>query len=180
MTLRRTLMMGLVYVSMVAACASLGMSQAAYIPTLQGTTFAGNEVRLPQAFAGKAGVLIVAFTRESQENARAWGKLLAQRYPDDSRVAYYELPVVASVPALLRGWVIGRIRESVAEPTRAHFLPVLDHAAQWKQITGGKASDTACVLVVDASGAVRWHYQGPADAPAFAELQLQVDRVLPG
>lgn len=173
------LITGLLYLSVATACGA-DASRTARIPALQGTTFAGTRVELPQALAGKVGVLVLGFTRESQDNARTWGKLLAGRYPEDSGVAYYELPVVASVPTLLRGWVVGRIRQSVAEPARAHFLPVLDHAAQWKRIACGESNDTACVLVVDGSGTVRWRYQGAADASAFAELQRQVNRVRPG
>jgi hypothetical protein len=179
MPVRRTLTTGLLALSTFVACAASVKPDTTHIPEIQGTTFAGTEVELPQALAGKVGVLVIGFTRGSQDNARSWGELLARRYPQDSKVAYYELPVLAAVPTLLRGWVVGRIRQSVAEPFRAHFLPVLDHAAQWKQIACGPVTDSACVLVVDDSGNVRWRYQGAADGSAFAELQRQVDLVRP-
>ena len=144
------------------------------IPALQGATFAGTPVNLPAALQGRIGILVIGFSRSSQESARAWGQRLDQRYPAGSSVVYYEMPVLAGVPALLRGWVSSRIRQSIAAPARDHFLPVLDHEAEWKQAAGSISIDNSSVLVVDAHGAIRWRCQGTPNDAAFAELEHQV------
>lgn len=145
-----------------------------HIPPLHGTTFAGTEVTLPQAFSGKVGILVVGFTRASQVSARSWGTRLAERYPAGSRVVYYEMPVLADVPGWLRGWVLGRIRQSVGASARDHFLPVLDHAAEWKRAAGDTSPDSAVILVVDDQGVVRWRNQGAAGDSVFQQMEQQV------
>lgn len=167
---------GLIWLVANAACLAAD-APAVRIPHLQGTTFAGERVELPQAFSGRTGILVIGFTRGSQSSAKVWGSWLFQRYETDHHVAFYELPVVAEVPALLRNWVLDRIRGDVSAPARTHFLPVLDNAAQWKVAAGATQNGTACVLVVDATGFVRWRYQGTASPAAIAELQRQVELV---
>lgn len=149
----------------------------ARIPALDGTTFAGVRVSLPAALKDKVGVLVIGFSRGSQQSARVWGERLAQRYPDSSGVVFYEMPVVADVPSLLRGWVLSRIRQNISAPARPHFLPVLDHAAEWKQAVGAGATSDTSVLLVDAHGEVRWRAYGSVSDASFAELEEQVRRI---
>ena len=146
----------------------------AHIPSLRGTTFAGTLVVLPEALKGKVGVLVMGFSRSSQDSARAWGKRLAERYPAGSGVVYYEMPVVAGVPSLLREWVLGRIRQSVSVSAREHFLPIFDHEAEWKQATHEVSGKEVTVLVVDSLGGVRWRHQGTLSETAFCELEQQI------
>lgn len=145
----------------------------ARIPALFGTTFAGAPISFPDALRGRVSVLVIGFSRESQASAEDWGKRLAATYQKPSGVMYYELPVVADVPSLLRNWVIGRIRHSVSEAARTHFVPVIDGEAAWKLAAGANSGAYACVLVVDKQAAVRWRYQGAVSESAFAELERQ-------
>ena len=74
------------------------------IPELHGTTFSGQAVSLPEAFRGKVGILVIGFSQGSREAVTVWGTKLAADYLDSPSVAYYEIPVLASVPKLIRGF----------------------------------------------------------------------------
>ena len=176
----RTVISLLLAFAVQCAGAQANDARAAVLPPLEGTSFAGSPVKFPDALRGRVNVLVIGFARDSQESAQAWGKALAAHYPADSGVMYYELPVVADVPSLLRNWVIGRIRHSISVAARPHFVPVIDDEAAWKQAAGAGPESDACVLVVDGQGSVRWHYQGASSAEKFAELERAVSGLQPG
>jgi hypothetical protein len=152
---------------------------AVSIPEVHGTTFAGETVALPDALRGKVGVLIVGFSQASRTEASDWGHKFADDPQRPAGLAYYEMPVLESVPRLLRGFVLKRIKESVSQRGQAHFLPVLEHEAEWKQVAGYSKPDDAYLLVVDGTGVVRWRTEGPLTDAAYAEVKRQAALVKP-
>lgn len=150
------------------------------IPEVRGTSFANQPVNLPQDLKGKAGILVVGFTQGSRDALTAWGKRLAADYYDSPAVAYYELPVLAGVPRLMRGFVTGRIRSSVPERGRVHFVPILENEAAWKALTQYKSGDDAYVLVVDGSGIVKWQTHATFSEGIYATMKGQVEGLRSG
>ena len=146
-----------------ATCA--GLSAAAQspvdrIPEVHGTTLAGQVVHLPAQLQARAAILVIGFSRESRDQATAWGKRLDIDYKASPEVAYYELPMLQEVPKLLRGLVLKAIARDVSGNGRVHFIPLLSDEAQWKSVTHFSDTKDAYVLVVDGTGAVRWQAQG--------------------
>jgi hypothetical protein len=158
---------------------SAGDAGAASIPPLRGTTFSGETVALPDALRGRVGVLIVGFSEASRKEAADWGHKLADDPQRPAEIAYYEMPVLESVPKLLRGWVLKKIKESVSAKGQAHFLPVLDHEADWKRAAGYGKADDAYLLVVDGNGVVRWKTEGALSDSAYAEVKRQAAQLKP-
>jgi hypothetical protein len=154
-------------------------SPTASIPPVQGTTFAGEQVALPGSLHGRAALLIVGFTEASRQQASDWGHKLAADPQRPPQLAYYEMPVLESVPRLLRGFVLKRIKESVSAKGQAHFLPVLDHEADWKQAAGFSSPDNAYLLLIDDTGTIRWRTQGPYQDQTYAEIKSQTSHLLP-
>ena len=148
--------------------AMLGTQTPVQVPALRGTTFAGQPVVLPEAFKGQGGVLVIGFTQAAKTEASDWGHRLEQ---GDGPAVWYEMPVVAEVPKLLRGWVLKKIKESVSEKGQAHFLPVTDHEAEWKSAVGYGAADDAYVVVVDGNGVVRGRVQGAVTEAGFTKVK---------
>ncbi len=144
------------------------------VPAVHGVTLSGERVELPEAIAGKVGVLVVGFSQASREQAGAWGGRLAGDYRTSTAVTYYEMPVLAGVPRLLRGWVLRKIAAEVPDRAKNKFLPIYDHEGEWKSAAGyGKVED-AYVLLVDSSGLVRWRCEGEASDASYGELQRRV------
>jgi hypothetical protein len=144
------------------------------IPAVHGTTFSGAPVSLPESLHGRPAVLVLGFTQGSREAITAWGKRLAADYNDAPSVLYYEMPMLASVPRPLRSFVAGRIKSSVSDRGRVHFIPLTDHEAEWKSLSHFQAPDDAYLLVVDGQGTVRWQTHGNATDAAYSAMKRQL------
>jgi hypothetical protein len=146
-------------------------AQALHIPALHGTALSGDKVDLPDALRGKSGILVLGFSQASRDGVTAWGKRLAAGYRDSPTVMYYEMPVLESVPRMLRGWVTKKISEDVPDRAKNRFLPVLDHESAWKSAAQFGKGDDAYVLIVDSDGAVRGRIVGAASDANYAEVK---------
>ncbi len=150
------------------------------IPAVHGTSFTGVPVNLPQGLAGKVGVLVIGFSQGSRDAVTVWGKRLASDFYDSPTVAYYEMPVLASVPRFMRGFVAGKIKASVSERGKPHFVPLNDHEPEWRSLVHFQAPDDAYLLLVDDHGEVRWRTQGPFTEAGYSALKLQMQKVKAG
>jgi len=167
----------------VALCLSASIAFASpdlpHIPSVHGTTFSDAKVDLPEALHGKVGILVVGFSQGSRDAVTTWGKKLATDYYDSTTVEYYEMPVLASVPRLLRGFVEGRIKASVSDRGRPHFLPLLDDEAAWRSLVHYNNPDDAYILLVDARGEILWQTEGPPTEATYALLKQRVEAIHP-
>ena len=152
-----------------------GSAPQAQVPALHGTVLTGATVDLPASLEGKRGVLVLGFSTASRDEVAAWGRRLAGDYRDSSAVAYYEMPVIAAVPRLLRGWVAKKVTEGVPDRARSRCVLVLDHEAEWKAAAGFTRDEDAYVLLVDASGTVLWRAAGSADDARYADLKHHLE-----
>ncbi len=151
-----------------------GDTQSTPIPPVHGTVLTGQTVDLPAALKGKTGILVLGFSQASRDQVTEWGKRLAGDYRGSETVIYFEMPVLESVPRILRGFVTKKMGESVPDRAKNTFLPVLDHEADWKVATGFKKSDVAYVVVVDGAGVVHGRVSGPASDATFGEVKRLV------
>jgi hypothetical protein len=149
------------------------------IPPVHGTTFADVKVDLPQALQGKVGIFVIGFSQDSRDAVTTWGKKLATDFYDSPTVAYYEMPVLASVPKFLRGFVEGRIKASVSDRGKPHFLPITENESAWRSLVHYANPDAPYILLVDDQGSVRWQSQGPPTDATYAALKHEVEALLP-
>lgn len=145
------------------------------IPPLQGAVLSGEQVALPAKLQGKVGVLVVGFSQASRADVTAWAKRLAGDYRDNAGVLYYELPVLAAVPRLLRGWVLKKMAADIPDRAKGRFLPVYDHEAEWRVAAGYTRADDAYVMIVDGAGVVRFRTEGDANDAAYAEVKKRIE-----
>jgi ATP synthase subunit 10 len=148
---------------------------AARIPEVHGTSLSNEAVNLPMALQGKVGVLVLGFSRDSREADSAWGKRLAADYRESSTVVYYEMPVLAGAPRMLRGLIVKSMKSSVPASEQARFIVILENEAGWKTITHYGRPDDPYVLVVDSQGNVVWQTQGALTDAAYAALKEHVE-----
>jgi hypothetical protein len=121
------------------------------------------------------GVLVLGFSKSSGDTSKGWGQRLAQSYVESSGVMYYQMPVLESVPKLIRSMVVKSIRSSVPVAEQIHFLPVFSDEVEWRKIARYTNADDAYVLVVDGNGRVRWQTSGKVTDAGFATLKEEVD-----
>lgn len=150
----------------------------ARIPELQSTTLTGEHISLPESLQGKVGILVVGFSRDSREQATAWGKRLHGDYSSSPTVLYFELPVIEDVPRPLRGFVLRAIARDVSPAGQAHFLPISSNQTQWKSVAKFAAPNAAYVLVVDSLGGVQWQTSGDPTEEQYGSLRRTVSMLL--
>jgi hypothetical protein len=124
--------------------------------------------------------LVLGFSRGSRESTTAWGKRLSADYRESPGVLYYEMPVLASVPKMIRGFVINQIRSSVPEQERPRFVVLLENEAAWQTMVGYKEANEAYVLVVDDQGVVRWQTHGEPTDAAYGAMKQQIEALRAG
>jgi predicted transcriptional regulator len=139
-------------------------------------------VNLPEGLKGKVGVLVVGFSKNSREADAAWGKRLAADYGQSPTVVYYDMPVLAGAPRMLRGMIVKSMKSSVPASEQTHFVVILENEAAWKTVTHYGQPDDPYVLVVDSQGSVVWRTQGAVTDAAYAALKEHVEasRAQPG
>jgi hypothetical protein len=150
-------------------------SMAARIPEVHGTSLSNESVNLPEALQGKVGVLVLGFSRSSRDAVAGWGRRLATDYRESPTVVYYEMPVLASAPGMMRGLIVRSMRSSVPEREKARFVPVMDNEAAWRTLVRYGPPDDSYLLVVDGQGDVVWQTQGQSTDGAYAALKQQVE-----
>jgi len=148
-----------------------------HIPIVHATTLSGDAVDLPQALNGKTGILILGFSQHSRDQVTPWGKRLAADYLAAPDILYFEMPILAAVPRLLRPMVLHSLKSSVPDRAQPHFLPVTENESQWRTIAHYTAdhADDAYLLIVDQAGRVLWQTQGTPTDATYATLKHQVD-----
>jgi hypothetical protein len=146
------------------------------IPDVHSISFADQVVNLPAALQGKAaGVLVLGFSRGSREAVTGWATRIAADYRTSDVVAYYELPVVASVPGFVRGIVLRSIKSSAPERVHKRIVPITTNEAGWRTVVHYSQPDDPYVLVVDGQGNVVWQTQGEPTDAGYAVLKQQVE-----
>ncbi len=175
----RTLALGSFLLCCCATVQASGPDRIPRIPPVHGTTFANARVDLPEALNGKIAILVVSFNQGSREGVTVWGKKLAADFYDSPTVLYYEMPMLASVPKFMRGFVEGRIKASVSDRGKPHFLPLTEDEAEWRDLTHYSAPDDAYILLVDNQGTVRWQTQGSPTNSTYATLKQQIETLRP-
>ncbi len=144
------------------------------IPEVHGKTFADTPVSLPEALQGKVGILVIGFSTGARDALTVWGKRLAADYYDSPTVLYYEMPVLADVPKLMRGLVTGKIKASVSDRGKPHFIPLTEDEPAWRTLVHYEAPDDAYLLLIDGQGTVCWQTHGPATDATYATMKQQV------
>lgn len=164
----------LIFVSCLSlAFAADANAQVKQIPPIHALAVSGEQVDLPSGLHGRVAVLVVSFSQASRDEVTAWGLRLEADYHGSSNVVYYEMPVLASVPRPLRGWVTRKIKDSIPATAQPRFVPILDHEAEWKAAAGFSRNDRegdAYVLVVDSGGNILSRMVGAPSSQSYAEL----------
>lgn len=92
-------------------------------------------------------------------------------------VTVYPVAVLEAVPRLVRGMASHGIKGGTPKEQRDRFLLVYYQEAELKMAAGFTAPDDAYILLLDASGAIRWRFHGSVTDSAVAELQKEAQVV---
>ena len=153
-------------------CVGLGSAQTSQpMPRIEGESFAGQKISLPEAAHGKVAVLVFGFTKASKVPTSAWGQKINAEFGPQAGFELYELPVLEDVPRLIRGMVISSIKKGVPENRRAHFVPIVQNESDLKKRVNYKEPDDAYLVTLDPSGQIVAQTHGQFTEAAYAQFR---------
>ncbi len=146
-------------------------SVAEIMPTIHTQSFADAPVDLPADLHGNVGILVIGFSKKSSQQTKLWNEALSPDYSNDPHFVYYEAAVLADVPSLLRGVILKGIRNQMALAERAHFIPILQDAAKWRDATHYASPDEAYVLLIDGAGQIQYRAHGAPTSETYSHVK---------
>jgi hypothetical protein len=162
----------------VAFLASALAQSVQQMPKAEGESLSGHKVVLPDAASGKIAVLVFGFTKASKVQTSAWASKLQADFGTRAGFELYQLPVLESVPRMVRGMVISGMKKGVADDKRDHFVPLLQGEAELKKLVGYKEADDAYLVVLGRVGNILEQSHGAPDDANHARLRAGLEAAL--
>ena len=144
------------------------------MPRIEGESFAGRNVVLPDAAKGHVAVLVFGFSKKSKEPTSAWGAKITSDFGSQVGFELYQLPVLEEVPHFIRGMVISSMKKGVKENMRDHFVPILQGETELKKLVSYKEPDDAYLVILDPAGQIAGQTHGPYSDTAYEQFRSQV------
>jgi hypothetical protein len=168
--------MSAVTLTMTGAALGRESSERAEIPVTKGQTFAGEDILLPADVRGRVTILVMGFSKGSKVQTGEWGKHVAV-FAEAKNMAHYQMPVLESVPRMMRGMVTRSIRNGTAPEMREHFLPIFEKEDEWKKLVKFSGPDDAYVVVLDREGRVAWLGNGKWTEQVFGAMRNVAEKL---
>jgi len=149
------------------------------MPRIEGESFAGHKVMLPDDAKGEVAVLVFGFTKASKGPTGTWGQKIFSEFGNQAGFALYQLPVLEDVPRFVRGMVISGMKKGIQENMRHHFVPILQRESELKRLVNHKEPDDAYLVVLDPSGKIVQQMHGSFSDAAYEQLRKEIQVLLP-
>ena len=140
------------------------------MPRIEGESFAGRNVVLPDAAKGHVAVLVFGFTKKSKEPTSAWTAKINSEFGRQAGLELYQLPVLEDVPHFIRGMVISSMKKDAKEDMRDHFVPVLHGEAELKKLVSYKEPDDAYLVILNPAGQIVGQMHGSYTDSTYEQL----------
>jgi len=151
------------------------MSDNALFPDIAARDLQGRDLRLPVGFAGERNVVIIAFQRNHQSLVDSWVPWLEEQSASDAGLRFYELPTIGRIWAPARRFIDGGMAAAIREPViLQRTLTIYGDVTRLTRPLGIVDRSTISVLLVDATGSVRWQGSGAFDGATARELEVEL------
>lgn len=141
------------------------------IPKTVAETLAGQAVVVPDSMKGHAAVVIVGFSKSSQDAVKEWDKSARKQL---GATDVYQIAVLEDAPSFVRGMIKRAMKGSVPAERQSHFLVVVKGEADLKKAAGFAQADEPYVILLDGAGEIRWRTHGAVNDGAVQELAAKV------
>ncbi len=144
-------------------------------PNVQGDNLNGRGVKLPSGADAPFAIIMVGFYEPQQDQINTWlptARELADQFPN---VEYYELPVLNSGAAMVRGFIDGGMRRGIPQTAaRERTITIYTDREEFRRLAGIARDDQAWIGVVDRAGRVYWSALGSARPDQLVQLSSVV------
>jgi len=149
-----------------------GPASADTLPRLEADSLGGTHVVLPTDAAGKPLVILLAFTKESQDDLQRWSRKLLDDHVAGTASVY--VVVVADKMAFVGRKHVRKIVEGASvgtEDQKDNFVLITFDGNGWRQLVPPGDKHTAGVVVCDASGSVLYAKREPFNDANLADVE---------
>jgi hypothetical protein len=141
-------------------------------PRLAARNLQGDDVTLPDAFAGERNVVLVAFQRNHQALVDSWVPWLEEHAAADPGLRFYEVPTIGRMWAPVRNLIDGGMAAAIRQPVvLQRTLTVYGNLERVTTPLGIANRSTISVFLVDGAGIVRWQGAGGFDVDVADGLE---------
>ncbi len=148
------------------------------MPALKGGFLSGREAVLPSVAKGKVALVAMGFSRNSEYTVEAWIKVFRQDFGKDSRITFFEVPMIGGFGRLAKWFIDGSMRKATPKDDLEHVITVYSGTDPWKKGAHLRQPDDAYLLLLDRDGIIRWTHSGVFDAAVYQELAAKVKGLL--
>jgi hypothetical protein len=165
----------LIRTSTIIAATALALAQGppagSEPPKLRGETLDGRAIVLPDAAAGKVTLLVLGASRKGGDRTGPWREHFLADFASNPRADLYVAALLERVPGIMRGMIRSGMRGGTPPAGRSHVLTCASDEEAWKKYLAMTDDSLPSVLLLDASGRVRWSYNGVFDPGRFQDLK---------
>jgi hypothetical protein len=159
---------------MIYASLALVIAMLQPFPVLNGKYLTGRNATLPADSKGKTALLAFGFTYDSRHAVEDWSNSFRRDFGTDSRVTFYEIPVIGGAAQLARWFIDSGMRKGTPKELHENVITIYGGTERWKKYFGYQRPDDAYLVLLDPAGTVRWHFNGKFDEAAYRELAAAV------
>lgn len=160
-------------VSIVSGCGRTAVAPQANLadqfPSVVGSSLAGNDVRIPEDFAGKPTLLLVGYEQKAQFDIDRWilGVLQAE-----IPVKIVEVPTIAGMmPQMVESFISDGMRSGIPKEDWSTVVTVFGDADKIVRAIGNQKPNSAHVVLLDSNGKVSWLYAEGYSAANILKLR---------
>ena len=123
-------------------------------PTVQGTALDGKLWQLPKALLGEASLLLLGYEQDSQFDIDRWLIALDMR---KVKVKLYEVPTIKGwIPRMISGRINEGMRSGIPKELWGAVITIYKEGEHLQKFTGNTFPKNARVILLDASGKIRF------------------------
>jgi hypothetical protein len=149
-------------------------------PNVSGSNLEGKSRRLPNDFEGDLNIVIIAFRREQTDLIESWLNSLAQMIEKNTKLGFYELPVLSRAYSPFRWWIDGGMRAGIVDDeARERTVTVYTNKRDFKRRLEIPNEETIYIFLVSRNGTILWQDKGRLTEAKFQKLQNAVQEDLP-
>jgi hypothetical protein len=149
-------------------------------PNVLGSNLEGKSRRLPNDFEGDLNVVIIVFRREHTDMIESWLNSLAQMIGKNTKLGFYELPVLSRAYSPFRRWIDGGMRAGIVDDeARERTVTVYTNKRDFKRRLEIPNEETIYIFLVSRNGTILWQDKGRLTEAKFQKLQNVVQEDLP-
>lgn len=145
-------------------------------PEVVGINLHGDEIALPEGFAGRLNLVAVAFERAQQADVDTWIGAAERLLGKYDGLLFYEVPTIYQANPIFRSWVNNGMRAGIRDD-RARERTITIYVERQRFIDALAIPDLNGieVFLIDRTGEILWRARGALDAEMLESLERELD-----